>query len=192
MESESADGLSLGQRIRQLRFERGVIAADLAARAGVSASFLSQIERGAATPSLKVLQQLARELGVAVGSLVDTAASPRRAEPTTSAEIVRCQDRKVLRRASGPEYQLLSPDLRGQIEFIWVQTAGGEASLLSTHEGEEQIVVLSGSLIVEVAGEEFELHAGDAARFDPCQPHRTMNRSDAPTTYVSAITPPSF
>jgi transcriptional regulator with XRE-family HTH domain len=184
--------IALGQRIRALRLDRGMIAGDLAARAGVSASFLSQVERGVTSPSLKVLQALANELEVGVALLIEGDSSNGGASRRPPAEIVRADRRKVMRRATGPDYQLLSPDLRGQIEFIWVESPPGEQSMVSSHEGEEQVVVLSGTLGVEIDGEEIRLEAGDAIRFDPSQPHRTINRGTAPAVYLSAITPPSF
>lgn len=183
---------ALGQRIRELRLDRGLIAADLAGRAGVSPSFLSQVERGVTSPSLKVFQALAKELDVSVAMLIEGDSSNGGAPARQGAEIVRADQRKVMRRATGPAYQLLSPDLRGQIEFIWVESSRGEQSMVSTHEGEEQVVVLTGTLGVEINGEEIRLEAGDALRFDPSQPHRTINRGTTPVVYVSAITPPSF
>jgi transcriptional regulator with XRE-family HTH domain len=185
---------ALGARLRQLRADRGLIAADVASRAGVSPSFLSQVERGIASPSLKVLQSLASALEVSVGALVDEAGggrdfdTNRRRRP----QVVRAPERKVLRRASGPDYQLLSPDLTGQIEFFWIELAPAQASLESTHEGEEQIVVLSGEVVVEIEGEQIALGTGDAVRFDPSRPHRSRNRSDAPAVFIAAVTPPSF
>src|ERR1051326_7337638 len=163
---------ALGDRIKQLRLERGDVAADLAVRAGVSRSFLSQVERGVASPSLKVLRALANALDVGVATLIE--ADPGES-PTSRkvGEVVRADARKVLRRAAGPDYQLLSPDLRGQIEFIWVELAPGSSNLVSMHEGEEQMVVISGRATVEIREERFELEIGEALRFDPRETHRS-------------------
>jgi len=183
---------ALGQRLRQLRLERSMVAVDLATRAGVSPSFLSQVERGITSPSLKVVQALASALEVGVATLIEGDSSNSSAPRRQVAEVVRADQRKVMRRPAGPAYQLLSPDLRGQIEFIWVELRQGEESMLSSHDGEEQIVVLSGTLDVEIGGEEFRLEAGDAIRFDPTRPHKTINRGAGSAVYVSASTPPSF
>jgi transcriptional regulator with XRE-family HTH domain len=183
---------ALGQRIRQLRLARGMIAADLASGAGVSPSFLSQVERGLASPSLKVLNALANALEVTVGALVEEDPRDQYGVNDRIAEIVRADARKVMRRASGPDYQLLSPDLRGEIEFILVELAVGDAALPASHEGEEQLVVLRGALTLEVAGQRFVLQPGDAVRFEPSQPHRTLNEGAETVVYLSASTPPSF
>ena len=189
----------LGARVRRLRGERGLIAVDVAAKAGISPSFLSQIERGVAVPSIKVLRQLALVLEVTMGALLDdtdvlserthrSRHDQRRARP----EVVRAHERKILRRASGPAYELLSPDLTGQIEFIWVELAPGQVSMESAHDGEEQIVVLTGEVAFDVGGEEFRLSSGDSFRFDPLLPHRSRNPTDAAASFVAALTPPSF
>lgn len=53
-----------GEKIRELREERGYSLADLAQKAGISVSYLSEIERGAKKPSLKVINKLARTLNI--------------------------------------------------------------------------------------------------------------------------------
>jgi transcriptional regulator with XRE-family HTH domain len=54
---------TVGQRIRRLRRERGLSLRDLAAP-GVSFTYLSRVESGQRTPSVKAIRQVARKLGV--------------------------------------------------------------------------------------------------------------------------------
>ncbi|AKX94641.1 transcriptional regulator [Moorella thermoacetica] len=61
-----------GKRIRELREERGYSLQDLAQRAGVSVSYLSEIERGAKRPSLKTLDKVARALNLPREQLIET------------------------------------------------------------------------------------------------------------------------
>lgn len=60
----------VGQRIRELREERALTLAELGRRVGVSASALSQIERGKTRPAVGTLSALAGELGVTVDGLI--------------------------------------------------------------------------------------------------------------------------
>jgi transcriptional regulator with XRE-family HTH domain len=63
--------LAVGQRIRQLRLERGLTAESLAFGGELSSKgFMSDIERGLALPSLTTLAEIARLLGVALLDLV--------------------------------------------------------------------------------------------------------------------------
>ncbi|MDW8006457.1 MAG: helix-turn-helix transcriptional regulator [Thermomicrobium sp.] len=60
----------LGQRIRALREAQGLRQEDLAARAMVNQSYLSQIENGKRDPSLDVLERIADALGIPVADLL--------------------------------------------------------------------------------------------------------------------------
>ena len=65
--------MSIGERIRSLRQERGFSLTQLAAQAGLSKGYLWSLERGGATrPSVVVLEQIARALGVPVGDLLES------------------------------------------------------------------------------------------------------------------------
>ncbi|WP_206831104.1 helix-turn-helix domain-containing protein [Alicyclobacillus fructus] len=66
--------MSLGQRLRQLREERGWTLAQVAAAAGLSVSHLSAIENGTRrNPSFHIVARLASVYGVPMESLVDDA-----------------------------------------------------------------------------------------------------------------------
>jgi len=60
-----------GKRIRELREERGYSLQDLARKAEVSISYLSEIERGSKKPSLKTLEKIARALNFPREQLVE-------------------------------------------------------------------------------------------------------------------------
>ncbi|BCV23812.1 helix-turn-helix domain-containing protein [Gelria sp. Kuro-4] len=60
----------LGLRLRELREERGLSQAELAARAGVSPGLVGQVERGEVQPSLATLEGLAAGLGVSPCHLI--------------------------------------------------------------------------------------------------------------------------
>src|SRR4029079_4518056 len=61
--------LQLGPRIRALRQARGDTLGDLARRAGVTARFLSQVEREVTSPSIASVQRIARALDLAIAEL---------------------------------------------------------------------------------------------------------------------------
>jgi tetratricopeptide (TPR) repeat protein len=56
---------SIGERLKRLRLDRALSQRDLSAP-GVSYAYISRIEAGARTPSVKALRMLARKLGVSV------------------------------------------------------------------------------------------------------------------------------
>ena len=62
---------ALGARIKALRGERGLQQRQLAEKAGLTPSMVSQIESGRLTPSLHTLGRVAAALGVPIATLFD-------------------------------------------------------------------------------------------------------------------------
>lgn len=59
----------LGQRIQKARKQKGLLQVDLAVRVGISSSYVGSIEQGLRYPSLKILQKMAKTLGMDVKDL---------------------------------------------------------------------------------------------------------------------------
>ena len=60
----------LGSRLRALRAERGETLAETAHRAGISAQYLSEVERGRKEPSSEMIAALAGALDTTLAELV--------------------------------------------------------------------------------------------------------------------------
>lgn len=175
----------LGRRIRTLRTERGLTLTGLAARVGITRSFLSGVERGVAYPSLMVLRSIAAALEVPV-FLLFTA-------PETNSIVVRRDARKVIRPpGAAVSYELISPDLRRKLEMILVRLKPGVDSSAMAHEGEECALVLAGRVVITVADVDYELDEGDSIYYDSGLPHKARAAGDEQALIVSAITPPNF
>src|SRR5215207_2467660 len=69
MVDEVASG-RLGERVRELRRERGLTLEALAERSGVSRAMISKVERGEKNPTLVVAAKVAEGLGVSLSQLV--------------------------------------------------------------------------------------------------------------------------
>lgn len=186
----------LGSIIRSLRQERRLSMGALASDCGVSTSLISQVERGLTSPSLDVLWAIARALDVPIGTFFQEEADGIGPEENQGpgAVVVRLDHRKKLGINFSLVYELLSPDLRHQIEMVWVEFGPGVEGPLApfSHPGEEQMVVIRGEMHFWVDGVEYVLQAGDCITIDASRPHRAGNRSDAPAIVIAAITPPSF
>jgi XRE family transcriptional regulator, fatty acid utilization regulator len=72
--TEPPQGSQDGDKIRKLREDAGLTVAELAARVGIGAPSLSNIELGVRPASLAVLIRIARELGKRLDVLVKVAA----------------------------------------------------------------------------------------------------------------------
>jgi transcriptional regulator with XRE-family HTH domain len=180
--------MTLGERLRFLRQQRGLSASQLAGTVGVSRALISQLERGHANPSIDTLRKIAAALDAPIASFFD--------DDATAERVVRRKERKTLRIArSGLTYQLLTPNLNGhKIEFLWIELEPGQESarIPFGHPGEECAVVVEGSLHVWIAEKEHVLQEGDSIAFDSGIPHRVANLGPGRTTVISAITPPHF
>src|SRR6266536_1111016 len=63
--SEGSPTEGVGARLKRLRLQRGLSQRDLSSP-GVSYAYISRIEAGARTPSVKALRKLSQKLGVSV------------------------------------------------------------------------------------------------------------------------------
>jgi transcriptional regulator with XRE-family HTH domain len=196
---------ALGPRIRALRQARGLRLADLARACGLSPSFISQVERSLTRPSLDALWQIADRLGVRPSELLEPMPSeppslgaqiiPKNgAHADAESRIVRREERKRIQWARSVAFELLTPDLRRNVEFAWGRMEPGAVSTTRafSHGGEEYAVVIRGQLTYVVGDEEFVLNEGDSIAVACATPHYMVNRSDDVTEVIAVISPPTF
>src|SRR5262245_48564782 len=70
-QSYGSDEAELGQRLRRRRLERGLSLREVARRANVTGSFLSQVETGQVAPSLSSLRRFCQVLGMSVVEAIE-------------------------------------------------------------------------------------------------------------------------
>jgi quercetin dioxygenase-like cupin family protein len=161
---------------------------ELANRTGLTASFLSQVERDVTEPSITSLRRIAGSLEVPVFYfLLDEAGhSP----------LVRKEQRRTLKlHGSAAQWELLSPsDPQLQLEVVLTRLPAGEASgdEHTAHPGEECFVVLEGEMEITLADEVYRLKVGDSFQFLSSIPHRIRNCGKTELVVLAAITPPRF
>lgn len=170
----------IGARLRQLRRERRLSLEELAARTGLSIGFLSQIERGLSSPTLRVLAGVADALGVAISELF-----PARQPHADATTIVRQAGRSELQLwRSGIRKQLLTPHAESSklnLYLVEMEPGASTGDELYTHNGEEAGLVLGGTMLLSVESESWVLQEGDSFRFLSSRPHRFANGHDGVT-----------
>ena len=187
--------LRLGERIRRTRERATLTIIEVAQRSGYSPGYISQVERDLANPSLGTLKRIASALDVPLPSFFQDdpldAGDSRRAP----ARVVRVDRRKTLiYPGSHIHHQLLSPDLHGRLEAIWVSAPVGTGSgdEAYAHEGEEIGFVIRGRAECRVGEEVFDLDKGDAITLDSTVPHSWRNRGRELLEMLWISTPPTF
>lgn len=183
-----ATQLELGARIRSVRQARSLTLRDVSERAGVTESFLSQVERDVTSPSIATLQRIARALDLSIAQLFAE-------EPETGRVVRREARRQVAYPGLKSIDEFLTSNMAGRLQVILstIQPGGGTGAEPYTHDSDEEVVVvLSGVLDLWVGDEHYVLREGDAITFPSRLPHWNMNKGDVPVTVLFCLTPPSF
>ena len=179
--------MEIGEKIKRQRKEMGLSLRDLAEKVGLTASFLSQIERDQASPSIDSLRKISRALDVPVFYFLLEREGP-------SPVVRRKQRRQLTLPDSKITYQLLTPNFNRKMGVILatLDPEDGEVPLVHYQHTEECIFVLEGELEVVLGNEVHHLLAGDAIYFDGPVLQRMQARGDKQVKYISMITPPIF
>jgi DNA-binding transcriptional MerR regulator/quercetin dioxygenase-like cupin family protein len=160
----------IGRHVRQLRLSGKLSITDVARQSGLSASFLSLVERGMSGVSVASLEAICSALGVDVRELVGISSElPRRKVPA--------KDRRVLPSAdSGIKLEELAEgDNLMDCQFFTLAPGRGSEGAYA-HEGEEFIFVLGGTLEVTVNQfDRYTLNKGDSLYFKSTAPHTWRN-----------------
>lgn len=200
-----------GKTIRLQRRLKSLTLKDLAARTGLSISFLSEVERGVSQPSIASLRKIAQALAISLLGLSDsdgkgTGANtmnglPRQPQHSaapyvTDVRVVRAGRRK---RISFPGmkgyFELLTPDLNRLIEALNFKLEPGFESgqeQFSDLPGEKFMLILEGRLEFHVADQIYQLDEMDSLYYPADAPifYKVLGKKTVKGVLV--ITPPGF
>lgn len=178
----------IARQVKALRTARQLTLDALAAKAGVSRSMISLIERGEASPTAVVLERLAGGLGTSLASLF----AGEREEAVPQPLVRRSAQMQWRDPASGYLRRTLSPPgwpsplQLVEIEFpagarVAYETGGRETAM------QQQVWVLEGSIQVMLGDQLHQLAEGDCMAMVLDRPVVYSNPSSAPARYVVAI-----
>lgn len=176
------DAFVLGEEIRRRRTAARLSLRELAERTGLSASFLSQIERSRADLSVSSLRQVASGLGVDVVVLLG-----RQRDGSLSGlrEGLDGQRPRFFVRAAGVTVEGFRGFDDGRLEAYIVEPASGHGGeVIAGSDGEEFLYVIGGRVEVVLEQRSVVLEAGDGAHVRPGTPHRVTSAGQAPARYL--------
>jgi len=167
----------IGAKIKSIRESRSLTIAEVSERSGVSEVQIERIESDTELPSLAPLIKIARVLGVRLGTFLDDHSElgpvVSRAKDSIDQNAIRfTNDSTVARKHM--EYFSLSQDKAGRhMEPFLINIVPSEKSefTLSSHEGEEFIYILEGTIEVVYGKEKYILEAGDSIYYDSIVAH---------------------
>lgn len=180
-----AVGKLLGKRIRRIRQERNLTLKQIEARVGVSATHISEIERGKTSPTIQALDKIAQALEVLPSHLIDL-------PPDSPTEPLAAGARTRISMESGSiEIEpLTSRFVDSELSmFIATIQGNGQVGGVPGHRGEEFCYVLDGFLEVTVDGSPHVLRRGDSIHFKAARPHQIRNLTNEPVRTFWAVRP---
>ena len=187
MEDFSTDNIRFGERIRERRTELNLSLRDLAAMTDLSATFLSLLERAQANPTLASARRIANALKVPLHRLlVDSVEN--------SLVITKAQRRQMVFPDSQVRYEILTPQLTRKMVLFQVSLPPEAGNIMQqplAEPTEECIVVLAGRVQIQLAGQIYELTAGDSIYFENLYLESICAVGDGLAEYISAVARPT-
>lgn len=168
----------VGSKLRRLRKASAMSIQTLAQLSDRSIGYISQIERGISSATLRDIAVFTKALGVSFNELLR---GPFHADAEGP---VRSDSERVLMdfRGTGITKRVLAPQNQGSIDFYLMTIEGGGSTgeLPYSHDGEEAGFVLKGMLQISIGGQEYQLTAGDSFRFSSRTAHGFRNNAIEP------------
>lgn len=178
----------LGERLRAIRLLRRLTLREVAESAGVSESFVSQLERGRSSASVATLQRLAVAVGIEVSDLFS-------GESQSGPRVLRRHERQLLEWGHLGRKALLTPKPFHSLEAVAAvfDPGGSTGDEPYTHgDSEELLLVLAGRIQLQLGSELLDLSTGDSVDYRSSTPHRVSNPGDETAEVLFVISPPSY
>ncbi|WP_197040293.1 helix-turn-helix domain-containing protein [Mycobacterium sp. URHB0044] len=180
---------TLGSRLREARERLRLSTRDVAARAGVSAGFISQLENGKCGVSVGALKRISAAVSISVADLLAD-------EAPVSRPVLRAHERPIFSSDSGLQKLLLSRPPIHQLEVYEgsFDVGGSTGPEAYAHDNAQELFyVLTGHIEISIASETFILGPRDSVEYLSSIPHRAVNIGATPAQAMwitSHFTPP--
>jgi transcriptional regulator with XRE-family HTH domain len=178
----------IAERLGQLRSERGWSLEALAERTGISRPTLSRLERGELSPTAAMLGRLCTAYGWTLSRLMTEAEQrpPNLVAAATQAEWTDPESGYRRRIVSPP-----SPELRGELVEVRMPAGATVTFARAPVAGlEHHLVMIEGSMTLDIEGSQFTLRPGDCLRYVLTGPSRFHNPGKREARYLVAMVHP--
>ncbi len=185
---------NIGEKIKSVRESKNVSVEEAAERAGLTVEQIKTIEDTNLMPSLTPLMKIARALGVRLGTFLDDQENfgPVVCRKDRQEESIRFSN-NTSKETKNMDYFTLSGskvDRHMEPFIIEVSPAGNEQFTLSSHEGEEFIYVLNGTIEINYGHDTYLLHTGDSMYYDSIVDHHVHATKEQPAKILAVIYTP--
>ena len=178
----------LGSRVKKYRESLELTREQLAANTGLSIKFIEDVEDGRIYPPLGAIIKLSRALGQRVGTFMD---DQYIRDPVIVRHDARVEETSSHRGAEGHYryFPLGKGKTDRHMEPLFIRIGEDEVKEMSSHEGEEFIVVVSGKVLVRYGREDHILSEGDTAYYNSVVPH-CIGAVDGPAEILAVLYAP--
>lgn len=179
---------AIGARLRRRRKAKRMTLRQVAEEAGLAEGFLSQLERGVHSGSVRTLQKICKVLGLTVGELFDVAWDE-------TPGVTRFVDARGFSFGIDARKARLTPKSFDHLEvFIGLFEPNGSTGVepYSHGDSEELLLVINGEVEVTIGDVTHQLGPLDSLPYSSRQTHRLVEAVGRPATVLWAISPPSY
>ncbi len=172
----------VGAVIGLLRRKHGMSLDELASVCGLSASFISAVERGKSDISVGRLSRIAAAFDMDAASLLTylSQASPP--------QFLSSDERIAVDRGDGIDYRRLRlPGVDFELITVTFEPRAAFRDAM-THAGIDILYVPVGSIVLVYDGDEYVMNAGDSGVWSGRRPHAFRNDTDAVSQFVAVVT----
>lgn len=179
---------NVASKLKALRLRKKIGLKDLGQHTGLSASLLSQLETGKATPTLSTLARIAMVFEVGIDYFFTNPSKPRRFSIVRKNERMRFPEKP---EAASPGYffECLAFPIQDKAMQAYYAEFGSVATEVHTHDGSELLYVTGGIVEVSFAGAWHALEQGDALYMDSGEPHAYRGGASGGSAIVVTIPP---
>lgn len=188
------DMATVTEKINKLCADRKMSEEELAEGAGLTVEQVKRICRSNLIPSLASLIKIARALGVRLGTFLDDS---EEVGPVVHRHSPAMEEATFTSHQTSPNAHMDFVSLAGRKAgrnmepFLVHIHAGTGNECCSSHEGEEFLYVLEGSICVKYGSEQYILHQGDSIYYDSIVDHLVTAHDGPEATILGVIYSPA-
>jgi transcriptional regulator with XRE-family HTH domain len=165
----------LGESIKRTRLEQKRTLQSIAEECGFSKSLLSKIENGKVSPPMTTLSKIAQALRIKMSTLLEQ-------DDLTEAVFTSADDlaKGAIKTTIGYSMLPFATDFKNKKmqPFIFIAEKGKVNMKESSHEGQELVYILEGSMEFKVGNTVYTLNEGDSLYFEAVLKHKINPTSD--------------
>lgn len=182
-----ADGCKVAERVRTYRERMQMSVDELAEKSGVGASVIEAVEAGEVYPALGVFVKLSRALGQRLGTFMDDQYKPDPIIVRADARANELASHKACMTGGYHYYPLGRGKTDRHMEPFYIEIDANASAPPSSHEGEEFIVVISGTVELVCGGGVQMLKPGDSAYYNSVGQHLVKAFGGQPAAIYAVI-----